>query len=81
MTEETRRLGRLLLTPTVTLLLVWMIVPLAMTIYFSSLRYNLLNPGTEGFIGLENYSYFLTDPRSEERRVGKECRSRWSPYH
>ena len=24
--------------------------------------------------------YNLTD-RSEERRVGKECRSRWSPYH
>ena len=23
----------------------------------------------------------LSDPRSEERRVGKECRSRWSPYH
>src|SRR3712207_9323473 len=25
----------------------------------------------------------ITDPqkRSEERRVGKECRSRWSPYH
>ena len=22
-----------------------------------------------------------TDVRSEERRVGKECRSRWSPYH
>src|SRR2546425_10090893 len=22
-----------------------------------------------------------SDPRSEERRVGKECRSRWSPYH
>ena len=21
------------------------------------------------------------DSRSEERRVGKECRSRWSPYH
>ena len=21
------------------------------------------------------------DHRSEERRVGKECRSRWSPYH
>ena len=21
------------------------------------------------------------DTRSEERRVGKECRSRWSPYH
>src|SRR2546430_14537450 len=23
----------------------------------------------------------IVDPRSEERRVGKECRSRWSPYH
>ena len=23
----------------------------------------------------------LLDTRSEERRVGKECRSRWSPYH
>ena len=23
----------------------------------------------------------LLDYRSEERRVGKECRSRWSPYH
>ena len=24
---------------------------------------------------------FFTAVRSEERRVGKECRSRWSPYH
>ena len=24
---------------------------------------------------------FLYQDRSEERRVGKECRSRWSPYH
>src|SRR5688572_32554450 len=24
---------------------------------------------------------FSTATRSEERRVGKECRSRWSPYH
>src|SRR3712207_4636943 len=24
---------------------------------------------------------FNTESRSEERRVGKECRSRWSPYH
>ena len=23
----------------------------------------------------------LTEERSEERRVGKECRSRWAPYH
>ena len=29
------------------------------------------------------YNLFLTstEARSEERRVGKECRSRWSPYH
>ena len=26
-------------------------------------------------------STVLMDVRSEERRVGKECRSRWSPYH
>ena len=25
--------------------------------------------------------YFINISRSEERRVGKECRSRWSPYH
>ena len=25
--------------------------------------------------------YFDVTGRSEERRVGKECRSRWSPYH
>ena len=25
--------------------------------------------------------FFFFDERSEERRVGKECRSRWSPYH
>ena len=25
--------------------------------------------------------YFYMVSRSEERRVGKECRSRWSPYH
>ena len=30
----------------------------------------------EGFVYNE-----LEGKRSEERRVGKECRSRWSPYH
>ena len=29
-----------------------------------------------------NHRYFdVNIKRSEERRVGKECRSRWSPYH
>ena len=31
---------------------------------------------TKGNPGLKNVMV-----RSEERRVGKECRSRWSPYH
>ena len=30
---------------------------------------------------LENRKKYLEKGRSEERRVGKECRSRWSPYH
>ena len=32
-----------------------------------------------GYIPVNEYDKRL--PRSEERRVGKECRSRWSPYH
>ena len=32
--------------------------------------------------GVSDYSiYWDKETRSEERRVGKECRSRWSPYH
>ena len=27
------------------------------------------------------FKVYLVESRSEERRVGKECRSRWSPYH
>src|SRR3712207_9224366 len=41
---------------------------------------------TEGRVQLANRAGFAPgdareDWRSEERRVGKECRSRWSPYH
>ena len=28
-----------------------------------------------------DFAMSISDNRSEERRVGKECRSRWSPYH
>ena len=31
--------------------------------------------------GLESRARIAAETRSEERRVGKECRSRWSPYH
>src|SRR3977135_4160070 len=61
-TQQTQVLARGLMTPAVALLLVWMIVPLAMTIYFSSLHYSLLDPGSESFVGLDNFRYFLTDP-------------------
>ena len=30
---------------------------------------------------LKTCEHFPIAERSEERRVGKECRSRWSPYH
>ncbi len=57
-----RLLPRLLLAPAVLTLLMWMIVPLVMTIYFSLIRYNLMQPEETGFAGLENFEYFLTDP-------------------
>ncbi len=68
-TLHTSSTARLMMTPAVLLLLAWMIVPLAMTLYFSFLRYNLLMPGTEEWIGLLNYSYFLTDPAFQDALV------------
>ena len=32
-------------------------------------------------VGFANDGKTAYESRSEERRVGKECRSRWSPYH
>ncbi len=61
-TRHQRALARVMVAPSVVLLLLWMIVPLAMTLWFSFQRYNLLMPGMEEFTGLENYRYFLTDP-------------------
>ena len=42
--------------------------------------------GLRGILGVGTnrmniYTVALATQRSEERRVGKECRSRWSPYH
>ena len=76
-TQQTRTLGKLAVAPSVMALFLWMIVPLSMTIYFSFLRYNLLDPNvacslsTPGQLldeanrclaGFSNYTYFLTDP-------------------
>ena len=57
-----RLLPRALMAPAVVTLFLWMIVPLAMTIYFSLVRYNLMQPGEKTFLGLANYEYFVTDP-------------------
>ncbi len=60
-TQQSRALARIMVSPAVILLFLWMIVPLMMTLYFSFLRYNLLTPGTS-FAGFDNYYYFLTNP-------------------
>ena len=61
-TKQTGNLARFMLAPSVVLLFIWMIVPLAMTLWFSFQSYNLLSPGMEQFIGWTNYKYFLSDP-------------------
>ncbi|HWL57299.1 MAG TPA: sugar ABC transporter permease [Paracoccus sp. (in: a-proteobacteria)] len=61
-TRHQKTLARFMVAPSVLLLLGWMIVPLAMTLWFSFQSYNLLSPGMEQFIGLTNYKYFLSDP-------------------
>src|SRR2546430_15636928 len=41
----------------------------------------LIEGGPDSFISEKPEAFELAKRRSEERRVGKECRSRWSPYH
>lgn len=57
-----RLLPRALMAPAVVTLFLWMIVPLVMTLYFSVVRYNLMQPGPKDFLGLANFEYFVTDP-------------------
>ncbi len=57
-----RFLPRLLLAPAVGTLFLWMIVPLVMTLYFSLIRFNLMQPDVSGFAGLSNFEFFVTDP-------------------
>ncbi len=61
-TNNSKTLARMMVTPAVILLLIWMLIPLGMTIYFSFLDYNLFGDGENKFIGLLNYEFFLTDP-------------------
>lgn len=57
-----RLLPRALMAPAVLTLFLWMIVPLAMTLYFSFVNYNLMQPGEHPFAGIDNFHYFVTDP-------------------
>ena len=41
----------------------------------------LLKRVSHGYYSLAEHNIISRRSRSEERRVGKECRSRWSPYH
>ena len=49
-----------------------------------ALRLEMNDPANGQLIDPDCFEYALDNTsfrRSEERRVGKECRSRWSPYH
>ena len=62
-TKKTRKIDtRPYLWPSVIVLFLWMIVPLVMTLYFSVIRYNLLDPTATGFVGLQNYIFLFEDP-------------------
>ncbi len=52
----------LFLGPSVLVLLVWMVVPLVYSLYFSFRRYNLVIPTLHGYVGFQNYVFLLTDP-------------------
>jgi sorbitol/mannitol transport system permease protein len=61
-TQQTRSLARAMLAPSVGLLLIWMAVPLAITLWFSFQQYNPLSPMRDGFVGLSNYLLFFNNP-------------------
>lgn len=61
-TKQTRTLARFMAAPSVLLLLIWMAVPLAITLWFSFQQYNPLNPIRDGFVGFSNYALFFNNP-------------------
>ena len=44
-------------------------------------KFALILTGAPRGVSIKAWDHRLPQVRSEERRVGKECRSRWSPYH
>ncbi len=59
-TQHSRSAARIMMAPAVFLLLVWMLVPLCMTLWFSTRNYLPLRGGDQGFAGIENYVRFVT---------------------
>src|SRR2546429_7916933 len=55
------------------------IMPSSVSILAFSSGYSFSLSSKVALLGTELFS--ISEKRSEERRVGKECRSRWSPYH
>ena len=54
------------------------------TLYFICFLLLLISCSSTKYVGEGEYlldKVEIVSDRSEERRVGKECRSRWSPYH
>nr|WP_321984620.1 sugar ABC transporter permease [uncultured Lichenicoccus sp.] len=62
--RKSRRTGVTLplIAPAVVILLIWSIIPLVMTLWYSFQHYNLVDPTQTGFAGFDNYQYLLTDP-------------------
>ena len=48
---------------------------------FAGKKLHIVDKETGEQMPVEVFVAILPNSRSEERRVGKECRSRWSPYH
>ena len=51
-----------MVAPSVVVLFIWMIVPLAMTIYYSFRLYRLISPDRTGWTGFRNYTWFINSP-------------------
>ncbi|MGL4236139.1 carbohydrate ABC transporter permease [Tabrizicola sp.] len=61
-THSSRLAARVMVAPSVILLLIWMIVPLAMTLYYSFRLYRLVSPDRTGWVGFNNYLWFFRSP-------------------
>jgi sorbitol/mannitol transport system permease protein len=59
-TQHSRTAARIMMAPAVFVLLVWMLVPLSMTLWFSFRQYLPLRGGDQGFVGFDNFVRFIS---------------------